>query len=444
MKRRLNFLTNKRASSRRVMGVLITVIVIALLLLSGPATAFDLAIDDISDSNPTQGDEVTFTATAEVASSELVPIQNLSLEFDDGTICYFEVDGSEISGCTGITITQSEDSTNYTSGDLNFTAAGEDKSYGSGFGYGYAAPGPSRLVYDVTLDTDEFDTGDLTFTLNAHMQGDTFSSDEATIDIDSESSGGGGGGSSIVYNPSTSQTWSKITPGAASIMKVSSDDFGIKQITITVKNPAQSVNIVIEKLPGKPASVTKSITGKVFRYLKINAKNLDDSNLNGNADIDFKIPLSWLTSNGVEAKNMVLKRFNNENWQDLFTTHLNSDSAYAYFRAETPGFSYFAIGEKSSEPVAVPKVEELITASEEEEEEVTGEVTATPEPEEQPTAAQPEKKPITPPAVTTTKPKSNTAAQVAIVVIVVAAIGLIILSSTRRRKGLKPIREIKG
>jgi PGF-pre-PGF domain-containing protein len=423
------------------MGVLITVVIIALLLLSGPANAFDLQLGTPSDTTPTQGDEITFTATAEVLANEIVPIQNLSLDFSGGRVCYFSVDGDLLTDCTGITITQSEDSTNHTTGVLNFTAAGQNESYGSGFGYGYAAPGPSKLAYDVTLDTGEFGTGSLSYTLNAHMKGDTYTSDEESITIGRHRSNRGGG-SSIPPNPSNTLTWTQMTPGAATITKITNEDLGLTQIIIEVNNPTQNVKIVIEKLAGKPATITKTINGKVFKYLQITKQNLDDTNLKGNVKVQFKVPYSWLLGNGVDPKNIALKRFANNDWQDLMTNLLSTDSRYAYFEAETPGFSFFAIGEKNvaAALTPVPKAEELITPT------PTGEVV-----KEETEQAKPETKPpVTttttkkPTTTTTTKAKPNTGVQVAIVVIVVIAMGLIILTSTGRKRGLKPIREIKG
>lgn len=157
--------------------------------------------------------------------------------------------------------------------------------------------------------------------------------------------GGGGSGSIVTYNPSTSQTWTRINPGGTQIMKVVSNEFGVKEISISVINPANNVKILVEKLSGKPASVTKNVTGKVFQYLKIDKTNLNDSDLNGTARIKFQVNQSWLKSNSLEARNIILKRFADNNWQDLKTTLLSTDGIYAYYEAETPGFSYFAIAE---------------------------------------------------------------------------------------------------
>ena len=168
--------------------------------------------------------------------------------------------------------------------------------------------------------------------------------------------GGPGGGSTVTSNPSTSQTWTRVNPGGTQIMKVVTDDFGIKEISMTVINPANNVKIEIEKLPGQPASITKNITGKVFKYLKITKTNLNDSNINGVIMVKFQVTRSWLTANGIEAAQIVLKRFLNDSatWTDLKTSLKSTDDKFAYYEAETPGFSYFAIAQASTVVPSAP------------------------------------------------------------------------------------------
>ena len=156
-----------------------------------------------------------------------------------------------------------------------------------------------------------------------------------------------GGGGGVVTNPSTSQTWDKLTPGAAYIFKITSDDFGIKMIIIQVNNQAQSVRILMEKLTGLPASMTQLVSSKVYRYLIITATNLGDSNINGTVKIKFQVSQSWLLTNGIDPSKMVLMRYVNGAWVNLKTTLLSTDTKFAYYESETPGFSYFAIGTRT-------------------------------------------------------------------------------------------------
>jgi PGF-pre-PGF domain-containing protein len=431
------FSMNKKGASKRIIGVALSLMVIAMILLSGPATAFDLQLGTPSDTTPTQGDSVTFTASAEIIANEIVPIQNLSLDFSDGTVCYFSVGGEILTpdDCAGITITLEGDTTDYISGDLNFTAAGTNYSYGSGFGYGYVAPGPSQLSYEVTLDTEEFARGDLSFTLNAHVEGDIFTSDEQSIDI-KRSSGGGGGGINIVYNPSNSQSWAYVAPDSATFMKITSNDFGIKEITFSISNSANGVKITIEKLLGKPADVAQDIIGKVFKYLKITKVNLNDANINGMVNIKFQVTKSWLTANGIDAAKIVLKRYVNNEWVDLKTTLLSTDALYAYYEAESPGFSYFAIAEGTAgtaiitAAAPVPKAPET-TVTEPAAEQPKEEEPATAE--QPPVATQPdtEEKTETP----ATQEPNNVVTFVFMLVIVLAlVIGVIVINGKRKKR----------
>jgi PGF-pre-PGF domain-containing protein len=70
------------------------------------------------------------------------------------------------------------------------------------------------------------------------------------------------------------------------------------------------------------------------------------------ARITFSVPLSWLSEQGIAAKDVRLMRYHDGAWQQLPTTYLESRGGSAYFTATTPGFSYFAVGgTKPSSPV---------------------------------------------------------------------------------------------
>ena len=159
-------------------------------------------------------------------------------------------------------------------------------------------------------------------------------------DCPSTSTGGGG-----TYTPLPKQihSWTKITPGVATIMKITKKEIGLKQIQIEVKNPANNVRITVTKLEGKPASVTQEISGKVYKYLEINAENLNETNLE-RAKIQFEVNKTWVLENNLDKNRIYLYRFVNNEWQKLTTRLLNETDNYINYEAETPGFSYFAIG----------------------------------------------------------------------------------------------------
>ncbi len=119
---------------------------------------------------------------------------------------------------------------------------------------------------------------------------------------------------------------------------------GLTQIDISVKNIAVNVKITVEKLAGKPASITQEVVsanGKVYKFMNITKENLAD-NVIEKTKIRFKIEKSWLNANNFSALQIVLKRFTTQ-WDSLNTSKTSEDNTYIYYTADSPGFSVFAI-----------------------------------------------------------------------------------------------------
>lgn len=163
-------------------------------------------------------------------------------------------------------------------------------------------------------------------------------------------SGGSGGNSANTPAAArkASQTWTKITPGNVTIMKITDQAIGLKQISITVNNPAQSVQITVTKYDGKPANVSVAKSGKVYGYLQIEAKNLAASL--GKAVITSQVNKTWISSNGLTKDKIALWKFDDtaKVWKEIPTTWKESDATREYFESEVTSFSYFAIGEKTA------------------------------------------------------------------------------------------------
>lgn len=157
-------LASKKSHSRQVAGIAVTVLVITMLLLSGPTNAFDLTLSAVSDSTPNQGDIITFTASVEILENELVPVSNLSINFSDGTNCVFEIDGDALTPaeCAGLTITPDEATAVYGAGNMDFNFSSTPYDYGIGAGFGYADPDSGILSYNISLNTSLFPLGTLT------------------------------------------------------------------------------------------------------------------------------------------------------------------------------------------------------------------------------------------------------------------------------------------
>ncbi len=143
-------------------------------------------------------------------------------------------------------------------------------------------------------------------------------------------------------------SWTKITPGAAIIMKDFSLEFGVKQIEISVNNEAQNVKITVTKYDEKPAEVSVSKTGKIYQYVQIDAQNLADK-LN-KANVQFKVAKTWTSTNGLDKNEIAVHKFDESNnkWNQLKTIYSSEDSSYYYYDVELDSFSYFAIAEGSA------------------------------------------------------------------------------------------------
>ena len=161
----------------------------------------------------------------------------------------------------------------------------------------------------------------------------------------------GGGSPSTPANEWAKQRihlWPKMTPGVVNIMKDFDKETGIKEIQIQVNNPAQNVKITVSKYDSKPANVSIEKSGKVYQYMQIKTKNLE--NKLEKAVITIKVEKTWVSDNALNKNQVSLFKFNenSKKWDELSTVYNSSDNTYDYFDVELTSFSYFAIGEKTT------------------------------------------------------------------------------------------------
>lgn len=154
----------KRGVSAKVISIILTVVIIGLIVLAGPAEAFTL---NLSSSTPSVnvGEEISFIAELNIAEGELLPVEYLELSVG-GVLCRFDVDGTNISGCAGLGIVRIEDA-NSTYGNFSGNFSGTEYNFGYGYGYGYGGAG--RLAYNITLDSTVLGTGEHPTLLRAKM-----------------------------------------------------------------------------------------------------------------------------------------------------------------------------------------------------------------------------------------------------------------------------------
>jgi len=134
---------------------------------------------------------------------------------------------------------------------------------------------------------------------------------------------------------------------------------------------AGTVTGKVETLSGLPNTVLENPEGVVFQYMNIviGSQFFGESGTFESAVIDFKVPRTWMEENNVDEASIFLNRFHDKAWAPLPTEKTGEDGEFLYFRAETPGFSYYSIiGEKKGAVTITPAA----TGSEADAQQITG------------------------------------------------------------------------
>lgn len=163
----VSMLMNAKGFAKNAGSIILTVLVVSLLLVSGPASAVEIKLDGLNGQYK-QGTEVEFKADVRInhgkTSGELLPIQyaNVTFTFPDKTkkTCTVMNDGTVI-GC-GFLSAEIEVSghDNYGPGNgTAYDANGTKHDLGYGYGYGYGNK-ETHVKYEFELDTKGFKTGD--------------------------------------------------------------------------------------------------------------------------------------------------------------------------------------------------------------------------------------------------------------------------------------------
>lgn len=285
-----------------------------------------------------------------------------TLTIEEPTVLTITGDSSSVSKTSGqtftlsITLTNSQSSAITSSYALSlpsgYSASGDPTS-SSGTGF---AVGATTLSWIITAGSS---SGTITFQLgsntNAFSKAVTISSTSESPTITTTPQQGGASKPTVtVQRGKTSITIPSIAAGKMAIVNISkTEESGVRQITISVKNSVNSIYIDIAKLPGKPANIIQSVTGNVYHYMEINKTNLKDADID-KIKIRFAVNKSWMDKNNISADTLTLNRFTTK-WDKLTTVKVNETADELEYEAESPGLSVFAISGESK-AAAAPEV----------------------------------------------------------------------------------------
>ncbi|WP_440955921.1 NosD domain-containing protein [Methanosarcina sp. Mfa9] len=128
-------------------------------------------------------------------------------------------------------------------------------------------------------------------------------------------------------------------------------------ISFVSRTSAGTVTGKVEALKGLPETVPEAPECAIYQYMNIvvGSQFFGESGTFEGAVIDFKVPRTWMEENMIDEASIVLNRFHDDAWASLATEKTGEDAEFLYFRAKTPGFSYYSItGEKTGAVTITP------------------------------------------------------------------------------------------
>lgn len=167
----------------------------------------------------------------------------------------------------------------------------------------------------------------------------------------SSSGGGGGGGSpepaSNVESKELAQQF--VVNGNRVRFAFTQGATSVDYVEFDAKKSAGKISTIVEELKGQSTLTPNEPEGEVYQHLNIwvgNGGFATQENI-GNAVVGFRVSKAWIKENNIDVASITLQHFADERWSSLPTTKVEEnegeDDGYFYFKAETPGFSPFAV-----------------------------------------------------------------------------------------------------
>ncbi|MFH1650379.1 MAG: PGF-pre-PGF domain-containing protein [Candidatus Woesearchaeota archaeon] len=141
----------------------------------------------------------------------------------------------------------------------------------------------------------------------------------------------------------TLQTWATI-PSERVVRMTLNTKGPVYQILFETIDESTDARLLVLDLRQRPDGVP-GIDKIVYGYMEITPQNMGELK---SGNIFFRVLNSWLESKGITPEDVALYRFVGEDWVQLPTEVLSSESGYSRFQATTPGFSYFLVGQKGA------------------------------------------------------------------------------------------------
>ena len=176
-----------------------------------------------------------------------------------------------------------------------------------------------------------------------------------TVDAATSSGGGGAPGSSGgvtfgVEGQFKKEVWNSIYGDETASIIIKDIAIGITSVDFTAKEEILGPWIEVKKLDSSEKEAD-DFGGRIFQSIKITVGRTLDEGKISDARISFMVDKSFLDENGIDKNDVALYRYVDGEWNRLPTTISGENTDYVHYLAETPGFSYFIIGQKEGKKI---------------------------------------------------------------------------------------------
>jgi PGF-pre-PGF domain-containing protein len=392
---------------KKIGSIGITLIIVLMVILSGPANAVIIEITGLS-SEYTKGNNVEFQVSVTLHyPDQFVPISNFSLNLIGPTskIWIFDPNGKIISDkTTNIVITPistpnvSVYGQGVGSGVDSIT--GDPFNVGDGFGYGSHSgagdQGNVTFTYNIIIYTTNLATGTYKVTANLNtgkVKKPSFTSSEATFTVNAASSppsgggggGGGGGTGEKNYNIELYENDRQfVYDGQLTSFNYSYEGNIVKYLNFTGEGSLGKILTKVEMLYKTSTMIELDAPGEVYRNFNVwtGFSGWFSSDHLSNPTLTFTVNKSWVRNNNIKLSSISLYFYDAGKWIKLPTQKIDEDSLKYNYKSDliiNGSLGHMAVSGQISPPltpILTPKPTPIPTSTPT----LTPEITPTPTP----------------------------------------------------------------
>jgi len=273
--------------------------------------------------------------------------------------------------------------------------AGSNPSYAWRFTssetYNASLENPDEKILNFSAPSDVSQDREIDIELEVTKSGGSSKKGSATVtvtDTTNTETGGGGGGGGAPTRPDTNQSENQPETSPTTNVEARNEDGKARAeierinasetVEVTVPSDASSdgeadvesvsfssstesndVSVEVEDVGDDFNKVSTNVEnkrpkGKVYSYQNIDVSNVEDSSIT-KASISFKVSKKFIEENKATVDDVRLNRFHNGEWETYGAENTGDTETHYRFKADTPGFSTYAISlDNSTEDTETP------------------------------------------------------------------------------------------